>query len=340
MVATYKDYYKILGVERGATDKEIKAAYRRLARQYHPDLHSGSDKKDAENKFKEINEAYEVLSDPDKRARYDSLGTGWQHGQAWQPPPGMDGFQYYTWTSAGEKDFDFGGFSEFFEALFGHDISGFTGANFRQPEKLRGQDIESELELALEEAYRGGEKAIQLTSRDVCPSCRGTGRTSAGVCASCAGLGSRNTVKTLEVKIPPGIQPGSRIRLKGQGGEGLGGGHRGDLYLNVRIRPHPVFTLNGSDLEVQLVLTPEQAVNGDRVPVPTLDGEVLLTVPPMTRSGQKLRLRGKGWPKKGGGRGDEYVRIQIDIPYSMSQQEKDLYRQLASLRRGGNSRGY
>lgn len=309
MAAKYKDYYKILGVERNATDKEIKSAYRKLAREYHPDLHSDSSKKEAEEKFKEINEAYEVLSDKEKRTKYDTLGANWQHGQDWQPQPGMDGVHYYTWSDNGSGGFGSSGFSDFFEALFGGGFhfdqngSGFADT-VRQNRSMRGHNLESELELSLEEAFHGGEKMVQLTSRDV----------------------------RLSVKIPAGIQEGSKIRLKDQGGEGFNSSNRGDLILKIKLKQHPVYTLKDDDLETQIKITPEQAVLGSKISVPTLDGEVFLTVPPMTHSGQKFRLRGKGWPKKDGTRGDEYIKIIIDIPNKLSQEETELYQKLAQVK--------
>ncbi len=330
-MTTYKDYYKILGVERTATEQEIKSAYRKLARQYHPDLKTGSEKEAAEEKFKEINEAYEVLSDPEKRAKYDRLGANWQHGQEWQPPPDMDGFHFYTWN---DGDLGATGFSDFFELLFGRTKANRTGAGFRWEPQMRGQDIESELQLTLEEAYRGGEKTIQLTSREICAACQGSGHLDRGICAYCGGTGNTTGRKTLEVKIPPGIQNGSKIRLRNQGGEGLGGGQRGDLYLKVNIQPHPLFTLKGNDIESKVIITPEQAALGDKVTTATLDGDIILTIPPQTHSGKKLRLRGKGWPLKGGGRGDHYVEVVIDLPSLLSEAELDLYRKLAQIRKG------
>jgi len=309
MAAKYKDYYKILGVDRSATDKEIKSAYRKLAREYHPDLHTGSSKKEAEEKFKEINEAYEVLSDKEKRTKYDTLGANWQHGQDWQPQPGTDGVHYYTWSDNDSGAFSSTGFSDFFEALFGGGIrfdqsgSGFADT-IHQSRSMRGHNLESELELSLEEAFYGGEKMVQLASRDV----------------------------RLSVKIPAGIQDGSKIRLKGQGGEGFNSSNRGDLILKIKLKQHPLYTLKGDDLEAQVRISPEQAVLGSKISVPTLDGEVLLTVPPMTHSGQIFRLRGKGWPQKSGARGDEYIKIIIDIPNKLSQEVTDLYQKLAQAK--------
>lgn len=330
MGVSYQDYYKILGVGRDATDREIKAAYRKLARKWHPDLHTGKDKAEAEEKFKQINEAYEVLKDPEKRAKYDRLGANWQDGQDFRPPPDMEGFHFYSTD-------DVSGFSDFFEMLFGGGAP-FKRARAARRGPVRGQDVESELELTLEEAYRGGEKTIQLSTGEICPACGGTGVAFDSFCNRCGGVGVTNTTRTLAVKIPPGVKDGSRIRLKGQGGEGLNGGGRGDLYLKIRLLPHPRFTVNGSDIETEVTLRPEQAVLGAQVKVPTLDGLVSVKVPPGTRTGHKLRLRGKGLPA-GEGRGDEYVRIRIDIPDRLTPQEEQLYRQLAALREGVSING-
>ncbi len=297
MNVSFKDYYDILGVSRKATDKEIKTAYRKLARKWHPDLHKDKDKTEAEEKFKQVNEAYEVLSDPDKRAKYDRLGPNWQQGQDFRPPPDMDGTHFYSTT--GDT-----GFSDFFETLFG------GGDFFRRTHTprgpVRGDDIESEMQLTLEEAYRGGEKSLQLATR--------------------AGT------KILSVKIPAGVTDGSRIRLKGQGHEGRNGGTKGDLYLLVNIQPHNLYKVQGKDIETEVTLRPEQAVLGDQVTVNTLDGRVSMKVPGGTHAGGRLRLKGKGLPGKDG-RGDQYVRINIDIPESLSSEERELYEKLAALRK-------
>lgn len=328
MSVTYRDYYEILGIGREATEKEIKTAYRKLAREWHPDLHSGKDKEAAEEKFKQINEAYEVLSDPDKRAKYDRLGVGWREGQDFQPPPGAAGFDFYTAT--GE---DAGGFSDFFEMLFGGRPFTRASGQARYSGKARGRDAEAELEISLEEAYRGGEKTLQMTTQEVCAHCGGTGHDYNGFCSQCGGTGSTAVTKSLTVKIPPGIHSGSRIRLKGQGGEGRQGGTHGDLYLKVNIAPHPVYRVTDNDLETAITLRPEQAVLGDRVTVPTLDGPVEMQVPAGIRAGKRLRLKGKGLPTRDG-RGDEYVLVTIDIPPHLTEQERDLYRQLAAIDKG------
>lgn len=336
MAVTFQDYYETLGVSRSATDKEIKTAYRKLARKWHPDLHTDQDKKEAEEKFKQINEAYEVLKDPEKRAKYDRLGANWQTGQDFRPPPDMDGFQFYTNMGGGGVG-GASGFSDFFETLFGGGATFGRGTRMYSTPRgpMRGQDMETEMELTLEEIYRGGEKNLQLSFREQCSTCGGSGHTGNSFCSACGGTGTTTGVKNLTVKIPPGVQEGSRIRLKGQGGEGQNGGARGDLFLKVHLLPHPVFTVRGNDLETEVLIAPDQAVLGDRVTVPTLDGAVTVKVPPGTGRGKRLRLRGKGLPGKDG-RGNLYAVIGIDIPTRVTAAEEELYQQLAALRKGSD----
>ena len=199
----------------------------------------------------------------------------------------------------------------------------------------RGQDVETEIALPLEEVFHGASKTIQLSTGAVCAVCGGTGAKDRGFCSRCGGTGQVPDTKTLEVKIPAGVRDGGRIRLRGQGGEGLGGG-RGDLYLKIRLLPHPIYTVKGSDLETDVKLFPEQAVLGDKVQVPTLDGPVIMTVPPGSHTGTRLRLRGKGLPEKNGERGNEYVRLVLDIPSDLSAEEESLYRQLKELKGRGS----
>lgn len=332
MAVKYQDYYEILGLKRDASEKEIKAAYRKLARKWHPDLHTEKDKKEeAEVKFKKINEANEVLSDPEKRAKYDLLGSNWNNGQDFQGSQNRSGNQYYS--SSG--DFDPNGFSDFFESLFGQRSSRSNtrhNSNFRDS-AMSGQDIEGEVELNIEEAYQGAKKSIRLRVARLCSECRGSGISQNSICRSCAGTGSMSDPKTIEVKIPAGVIDGSSIRLRNQGGEGSGGGPRGDLYLKVRILPHAEYKLNGRDIEYELLLYPEQAVLGDKVSVPTLDGPVKMNVPAGTRNATTLRLKGKGFPLKEGDRGDQYVKIKIDIPANMSEEEKGLYQKILDIRK-------
>lgn len=337
MAVKFQDYYEILGVSRDADEKKIKAAYRKLARKWHPDLHSGKDKEAAEEKFKAINEAYEVLSDPEKRSKYDRLGANWRSGDHFDPASGMDGVNFYTTGNIDPEDLQ--GFSDFFSTLFG----GMPGEPRRSSPfrdvPVRGQDIDTQIDLTLEEAYKGVTKAFSLAANAICPECRGQGIVDRGFCRRCGGIGAIPQTRTLEVKIPVGVFEGSRIRLKGQGGEGVSGGPRGDLHLKVHLLPHPVFRVKGNDVETTVVLHPEQAVLGDRVSVPTLDGPVNLTIPPHSHSAKKLRLRGKGWPLRDGGRGDQYVMIKIDLPRHISEEEQELYSRIKELRKVHHSHG-
>jgi curved DNA-binding protein len=327
MAVNFRDYYNVLGIAKTATEDEIKTAYRKLARKYHPDVNPGD--KTAEGKFKEINEAYEVLSDTDKRKRYDQLGANWKAGEEFRPPPGWEGAQ------GGFGDFGDafggggrGGFSDFFESLFGGRRSARGGSGF----VMRGQDAEAEIGLTLEEAHRGGKRNIALQVSETCPNCSGRGSKDGKTpCPTCRGAGVVRRPKSLEVTIPPGVRDGSVIRLAGQGEAGENGAASGDLLLHVRIEPHPLFTIVGeSDVQTELPVAPWEAALGARVPVPTLDGPVELKIPPGAQGGQRLRLRGRGLNQRGGGRGDEYVKLKIVIPPKLADKEKELFEKLAA----------
>lgn len=339
MAVKFQDYYELLGVGRGATEKEIKSAYRKLARKWHPDLHPAAEKEEAEEKFKKINEAYEVLKDPDKRARYDQLGSQWKDGQNFQAPPDMGGVHYYSADDFSGGGFAGGGFSDFFNTIFGGgEFARGAGASAgfgarRGP--VRGEDIESTLELTIEEAYRGTNKSLRVRGGEVCPVCAGSGHSGQGICARCGGTGHLSQEKTLEVRVPAGVTSGSRIRLKGQGESGYSGGSKGDLYLKVRLKPHPLYKLKNGDIEVDAVIRPDQALFGGKVPVQTLDGMVNVKVPAGSRSGNKLRLKNKGFIKKDKSRGHQFVNLLIDLPADLSEEEKELYKKLQALRKGG-----
>jgi curved DNA-binding protein len=317
MAVKFKDYYETLGVARTATPDEIKQAFRKLARLYHPDV--AKNKATGEVKFKEINEAYEVLSDPEKRRRYDELGANWQDGggptmpHAGRRGPGV--------SPNGEPDFEFGGtgFSDFFESFFGGSRDGFSGSRrgagpaaeedaeaFAHP----GRDVEADLLVTLEEALRGSLRKVTL---------RRPG-------------GSRTADRTdsYQVKIPAGVREGQRIRLAGQGGAGFGGAPAGDLYLRVRLARHPDFSVHGVDLHCDLDLAPWEAVLGVQAKIPTLDGTTSLRVPPGTSAGSQLRLRGLGLPQESGGRGDLYATVCIQVPPEVSGEERTLWEQLAA----------
>jgi len=328
MAIKYKDYYEILGLKRDASGKEIKNAYRKLARKYHPDVNP--DNKGAEEKFKEINEANEVLGDPKKKTKYDQLGPNWQTGADFRPPPGWEGVNVRMGDFG---DFEsMGGFSDFFSTLFGQaQGGGFSKRTARRSRKARGANIDAELTILLEDAYNGGKHSITLQKGEVCPNCRGTTIADNRSCSTCNGMGMIAKPRRLDIKIPAGVKDGSRIRLAGQGETGIGGGPAGDLYLHIKLKTHPHFTVLDHDVQVELPLMPWEAIMGTEVEVSTLKGYVKMKIPPGTQSGQRLRLKGLGFPKKGGEGGDQYVKIKIVLPKKVSEKERDLYGKLAQL---------
>ncbi len=322
-----RDYYEILGVSRDADEKAVKSAFRRLARKYHPDVNPG-DKK-AEQHFKEISEAYEVLRDPKKRSQYDRfghLGDAWRQAAAGAPGGGAG-------PSAAGPDFDFSGFGGNLNDLL-EDLLGARGAPFSQPRARRGQDVRAEIQLTLEDAFRGVSRDVTLPIPEVCPTCSGAGIFGQGsVCTNCKGGGQVEQVKRLQVKIPPGVRTGSRVRLAGQGVVGPSG-QRGDLYLIPKVQPHRLFKRQGDDLHMEVPVSFVEAALGAEIEVPTLNGRVTMKLPAGASSGQQLRLAGRGMPRmKGGGSGDLYVRIRVVVPKNLSGEEKDLIGRLKGLRR-------
>lgn len=312
MPVKFKDYYEVLGVARDASAEDIKKAFRRLARQYHPDV--AKDKISGEQKFKEINEANEVLSDPEKRRKYDQLGADWNRPGP-QPTPQSDGFGG-GYEQATEFHFDGTGFSDFFEQYFGsrgRASGGFgqtrAGGMGDETVARRGQDIEGDILVTLHEALHGSTRDIQLQRVDA-----HTGQ---------------SVTQTLHVKIPPGVREAQLIRLAGKGQEGMGGGSPGNLYLRVKFAEHPDFRVLGADLYYDLDLAPWEAVLGTTVSIPTMDGTVSLKVPAGTRARQKLRLRGKGLPRRDKTRGDLYAVVSIEVPATLTSEQKTLWEQLA-----------
>jgi curved DNA-binding protein len=312
----YTDYYKLLGVDKNADEKEIKRAYRRLARKFHPDVNPGDPS--AQERFKEINEAYEVLGDAEKRAKYDRFGASWQQYQRRGGDP--SGFDWSRWTGGGfpggtrvEFGGDLGdlfggssgGFSDFFNALFGD--MGRRSGGFSQRERVnrRSQDLEQPVQITLEEAFQGARRLLEKNGR------------------------------RLDIKIPRGVKTGARIRVAGEGGPGGAGMPSGDLYLKVTVAPHAVFTRDGDDLHREIELDLYTAILGGEVSVATLDGHLTLKIPPETQSGRTFRLRGKGMPKlkKPEQRGDLYVKVLVQLPQELSEREKQLFRELADMRR-------
>jgi DnaJ-class molecular chaperone len=327
MAVKFKDYYDVLGISKTATEDDIRKAYRTLARKYHPDVNPGD--KSAEEKFKEINEAYEVLSDADKRKRYDELGPNWRAGSDFTPPPGwqnvnvnFSGFGDGPGTGRGSS-----GFSDFFESLFGGRRGARAGPGFQ----MRGEDIDAEITLTLEEAHRGVMRRVSLQVNELCPDCRGTGLKDGKSCPTCGGSGVIRRERSFDVTIPAGARDSSVVRLAGQGTPGVNGAPSGDLFLHVRIERHRLFDIVGEDdVQVEVPVSPWEAALGAKVTVPTLDGNVEMTVPAGMQSGKRLRLRGQGLNKRNGGRGDEYVKLKIVIPPKLTAKEKQLFERLAA----------
>jgi curved DNA-binding protein len=326
MPVEFKDYYKVLGVERTASSDDIRKAFRKLARIYHPDV--AKDKKPAEEKFKEINEAYEVLGDADKRKKYDELGADWKQGGP-QPGPGGGAYRTHTWQSGqpGAENFEFGGtgFSDFFEQFFG---GGGRGGGFAQPGTEKGADVEAVLMVTLEEAMKGAIRPITLRRNTVCPECHGTGAKGRNVCGRCFGTGQIAATDNYKVKIPAGVRDGQKLRVPGQGEPGVGGGPRGDLYLRVRMASHPDFRVEGGDLYYDLDIAPWEAALGATVSVPLLSGSLNIKIPAGTQNGQRLRLKDRGLPSSGGKSGDLYVVARLQMPKEISDKEKSLWEEL------------
>lgn len=328
----YKDYYKILGVERGASADDIKKAFRKLARKYHPDVNPG-DKK-AEEKFKEINEAYEVLSDADKRKKYDTLGPNWQEQFGFNPGATRRGNPFGGRTAPFDYD-PMGGsqFSDFFETLFGRANTG-TRTRTSDMRRRPGDNIEQPVEVTLQEAYIGGARTFNVQSSEICTVCKGTGEVGNKPCATCGGQGMIPRNKKLQVKIPAGVDNGSRIRVAGEGQQGIGGGPRGDLYLVISVKLDPAFERKGDDLFVDIDVDLVTAMLGGTVPVPTPDGrKLMLTIPPETQNGRLFRLSGKGMPRlRSEGSGTLFARVKVKLPMQLSPEERDLFEKLAKSR--------
>ncbi len=322
-----KDYYEILGVSRDASEKEIKQAYRRLARKYHPDLNPGD--KSAEAKFKEINQAYEVLSDPEKRKKYDQFGEQWEYAEQFAKAGGQSGVRWDF--SQGDTIFqysDLGSLDDILNRLFGDSVMDFR----RGPP--RGQALEFPIEVSLEETYRGSTRIIQLQTEEPCTACGGTGKVGSRVCTMCNGAGGKIITKRLEVKIPAGVKDGSKIRIAREGGPGRTGGTKSDLYLVVKVLPHQLFERKGDDLYTEVPVPLTTAILGGEVKVPTLNGTLSLKIPPETQNGKVFRLTGKGMPRlDNSGYGNMYAKVKVVLPTNLTEEEKKLFERLQSLRR-------
>ncbi|MFH0914756.1 MAG: J domain-containing protein [Chloroflexota bacterium] len=323
-----KDYYAILGVSRNATEKEIKQVYRKLARQHHPDVNPGN--KNAEARFKEINEAYEVLSDPEKRKKYDQFGDQWQYAEQFAKAR-PQGQPFREFRQGEPLHFEEGDLESLFGDLFGPRTGG-----RRTPRPRRGEDLEHPVELTLEEAYQGTSRTIALEVPETCSSCQGTGRIRNALCSVCRGSGVVSRSQRLAVKIPPGVDNGSRVRVAGKGGPGHQGGPSGDLYLVVSVRPYSEMERQGDDLYTEISVPLTVAVLGGEVQVPSVKGRLALKIPPETQNGQSFRLGGKGMPHLGDARsGDLLVRVTVALPQKLSEEERKLFEALRRLRPSG-----
>ncbi len=359
------DFYEILGVDSDASQDEIKKAYRRLAREYHPDVNPGDG--EAEARFKEISQAYQTLKDPDKRKKYDQFGDAWEQAQQ------GGGYQQGDFRDFVNQQYGAGSFRDVFGDLFG-DMSGgrggfaFTTGGGRsrvrpEPGPTRGQDVEYELPVTFDEAVHGAEKQISLTLSDRCPKCEGmggetqtcpacggsgqaqsgggffnlgaacqqchgTGQVVTTRCKTCKGTGESTRTRRITVKVPEGVETGSKVRVRGEGGRGVAGGNPGDLILNIKVEPHPIFDREDDNIRLELPVTFIEASLGAKVKVPTIDGTVTMTIPPGTQSGDQLRLKGRGVKHRGsGGRGDQYVPISVQVPEDLTSDQREMLEQ-------------
>ncbi len=324
-----KDYYDILGINRNADEREIKQAYRKLARKYHPDVNQGD--KSAEDKFKKINQAYEVLSDKENRKKYDQYGDKWQYADQFAQTQQQGPFRDFGRAGAKQRfhfeESDLGG-------LFGDLFGG--GMRERRPRSRRGQDMEYAVEITLEEAYSGTTRTISLQAEEPCSGCKGTGYIQNLPCSICRGAGVVASVKRIEAKIPAGVKNGSRVRLAGKGGPGYGGAAAGNLFLIISIKPHQLFERNDDNLHVDIAVPLTTAILGGEVTIPTLKGKLALKIPPETQNGSTFRLNGKGMPHMGNSKyGDLLAKVNIVLPTRLSNEEKKLFEQLRELRPGG-----
>lgn len=324
MAVDSKDYYSILGVKRDASESEIKKAYRKLARQHHPDVNPGD--KSAEAKFKKINEAYEVLSDKENRQKYDQYGDQWQHANQ---------FAQAGRQGAGRRESHFE--TSDLDSLFGGLFQGFrTGASRRGRQPRRGRDIEYPVDVTLEEAYQGTSRILNLEVEEPCSVCQGSGRIQDVPCSTCRGSGIELRSKRIEVKIPAGVDNGSRVRIAGKGEPSYSGGRNGDLYLSVSLTPHQILERKGDDLHVEVDVPLTMTMLGGEIQLPTPRGKLALKIPQETQNGRIFRLAGQGMPHLGTSkRGDLFAKVKVVLPTGLSEEEKGLFQELGQLRPDG-----
>jgi len=331
----FQDYYERLGVPRDADEEAIKKAYRKLALKWHPDRAKEAERAKAEEQFKAIAEAYEVLSDAEKRKKYDRFGENWRQGEEFQPPPGAQGGRTMT---PEEFQAAFGGagvgFSDFFQSMFGdayrRDVGGGGPRHARYG--YRGADVRAELHLSISDALAGGRRTFELPARASCPRCGGTGEVQSHVCPTCGGVGEVRRMKTIDLKIPDDPRDGVTLRLKGLGEPGENGAESGDLHLVLRLDDDAMYRRDGADLESRATVTPWDAEFGTKTDVRTARGTISVTIPPHSRSRKRLRVRGRGLDDGAGGRGDFYVVVEIDLPTTLTDEQTKRLRELAGGR--------
>lgn len=326
----FQDYYQILGVKREASAEEIKKAYRKLALEWHPDRHTGKSKTEAEAKFKTISEAYAVLSDADKRKKYDTFGENWQHGQDFRPPPGGG-------RRMSEEDLSkmFGGgfgFSDFFASMFGDDYASKFDGRAQRGAKTRsapkGRDARAEWEVPIGQLVAGGKRDLELAVEIDCEACQGEGEEDGMICPTCGGVGRVRSSRRVGVAIPKNVKDGMKLRLKGLGDPPARGGDPGDLYLTLRITSDSVYRRQGNDVYADVPVSPWEALDGTKVEVRTLDGVIVVRIPPDTKAGAKLRLPQRGLTGDNGERGDFYVVVRYHLPEPLTDEQKDWIRKL------------
>lgn len=325
-----KDLYDALGVPRTASAKDIKAAYRRLARKFHPDVNPND--KAAESRFKEVNAAHEVLSDPDKRKKYDKWGDRWEMADQLEAAQAGRGAGAAFRGNGGEA---FGDFGSIFDSFFRRE----RGGPRAQAGNRRGQDVETSVEVSLEEAFHGTSRTVNLQTQEVCPTCGGSGEIAGAICHTCEGMGAVARPRRLEVRIPAGVKTGSRVRVAGEGRPGSGKGAAGDLYLVVTVLSHGRFERKGDDLHTEAEVPFLDAILGGEVTVNTIDGRVALRIPELTQNGRQIRLGGKGMPVLGaqGKRGDLFVKVRVSLPDTLTPEEREHLEALRKLRQGAAS---
>jgi DnaJ-class molecular chaperone len=330
-----KSFYDVLGVPKGASEKEVRSAYRKLARKHHPDVNPGD--KGAETKFKEINTAYEVLSDADKRKKYDKYGDRWEYAdQIEEAQKSRSGSRYYSGSGGNGMRYEvhdlndlegLGDLGSVFGSMFGRG----GGGRFGRGGPARGQDVQQPVEVTLEEAYHGTTRTLELLSQEACATCAGTGQVAGATCHMCGGYGEVQRPRRLEVKIPAGVNTGSKVKIANEGQIGISGGKKGDLLLVVNVLAHAKFERKGDDLYEDVEVPVTTAVLGGEVEVPTLTAKVMLKIPALTQNGKLFKLGGLGMPKmKGGGKGDLYARVRARLPEQLDEKQKQLFEELSA----------